>query len=132
MNGIVKIYFSRRGYGFIDGDDGESYYFHLMNTNLDRKRIYSLDGLKVEFSPYKSVIDNVTRNEAREVYFQIDEVKMDQVKVNFSEVSELLKGKVITDFRRESVMVQGPFRQYVMKVKDPETGKETEVSFSAL
>ena len=132
MNGIVKIYFSRRGYGFIDGDDGECYYFHITNTNLDQKKIYNLDGLKVEFIPFKAVNDNAVRNEAREVKFQAEEVKIDQVRVKMSEVSELLKGKVIMDFRRESSAVQGPFRQYVMKVKDPETGKETEVSFSAL
>lgn len=132
MNGIVKLYFSVRGYGFINGEDGECYFFHITNTNLDQKKIYNLDGLKVEFTPFKAVNDNTVRNEAREVNFQAEEVKMDQVRVKMSEVSELLKGKAIMDFRRESSAVQGPFRQYVMKVKDPETGKETEVSFSAL
>lgn len=132
MNGVVKLYFSVRGYGFINGEDGECYFFHITNTNLDQKKIYNLDGLKVEFIPFKAVNDNAVRNEAREVKFQAEEVKIDQVRVKMSEVSELLKGKVIMDFRRESSAVQGPFRQYVMKVKDPETGKETKVSFSAL
>lgn len=32
MTGVVKMYTDRHGYGFIVGDDGQSYFAHISNV----------------------------------------------------------------------------------------------------
>jgi len=45
MNGIVKFY-SKKGYGFISGNDGNDYFFHISELNSEIKQ-----DDKVEFEP---------------------------------------------------------------------------------
>jgi len=35
MNGIVKSFNSKRGYGFITGEDGKEYFVHYSNIKMD-------------------------------------------------------------------------------------------------
>ncbi len=33
--GIVKVFFARKGYGFIEDGEGNSYFIHFKNINID-------------------------------------------------------------------------------------------------
>ena len=47
MEGKVKFYNVRKGYGFIDGDDGQSYFFHITNLPMGAK-VYQDDRVSFE------------------------------------------------------------------------------------
>ena len=51
MKGKIRKYVINRGYGFIDGEDGQPYFFHITNTNLNPHFRYEIDGVEVEFDP---------------------------------------------------------------------------------
>jgi CspA family cold shock protein len=46
MRGKIKFFKKDRGYGFIDGDDGGSYFFHI--SEIDEKDVVMLDQELVE------------------------------------------------------------------------------------
>ena len=46
MRGRIKRYFSDKGYGFIAGEDGVDYYFHISNV---RTAVQITQGSVVEF-----------------------------------------------------------------------------------
>ena len=71
MIGTVRKYFSNRGYGFIDGEDGDSYFFHIKSTNLDLANRYELVDCMVEFTPHREIVNNVIKSHAEEVQFHI-------------------------------------------------------------
>ena len=131
MNGTVKIYFINRGYGFITGEDGEYYYFHISDSNLENGCRYRLDGAAVHFTPGNEVVNGEIKKRARNVVFELRELMVNRQIKSLDEVSALIVGKVITGFRMEEKesMV---YRQYVLTVTDPETGKETTVLFTGL
>ena len=131
MNGIVKLYFINRGYGFIDGDDGETYYFHISDTNLVKGCRYNLDGAAVQFTASNEVVNGIVKKRARDIVFELGALMMDQMAADPEEVSDLLKGKVIIGFMAED-NDSGFYKKYVLDVKDPETGKEAQVSFTGL
>lgn len=47
MLGRVKVFFEQKSYGFINGDDGVDYFFHLKSTNTS---VNPYTGMRVEFS----------------------------------------------------------------------------------
>lgn len=51
MQGIVKSYLPAKGYGFIDGEDGQSYFLHKGNLNNKRHLEALVIGAKVQFEP---------------------------------------------------------------------------------
>lgn len=71
MIGTVRKYISNKGYGFIDGEDGDSYFFHIRKTNLDPAKRYELDNLMVEFTPHREIVDNVIKSHAEDVIFHL-------------------------------------------------------------
>lgn len=48
MRGRIKRYFTDKGYGFIAGEDGVDYYFHISDVNYSNRQIES--GLLVDFN----------------------------------------------------------------------------------
>lgn len=72
MTGTVTKYISKKGYGFIGGEDGESYFFHISDTDLDPGKRYVLEDLNVEFSPHQLIEKNIIRNYAKEILFRLD------------------------------------------------------------
>lgn len=118
MNGIVKLYFINRGYGFIDGDDGETYYFHISDTNLVKGCRYNLDGAAVRFTASNEVVNGIVKKRARDIVFELGALMMDQMAADPEEVSDLLKGKVIIGFMAED-NDSGFYKKYVLDVKDP-------------
>ena len=72
MKGTVKKYITARGYGFIDGEDGISYFFHISDTNLDGKYRYALEDVEVEFEPVIEQEGLVERSSAINVVSQGD------------------------------------------------------------
>ena len=131
MNGTVKIYFINRGYGFITGEDGEEYYFHISDSNLDFRCRYRLDGAAVKFTSSYEVINGAVKKRAREVMFELGALMMDQRIVSPDEVSALITGKVVTGFKMED-MESTVYKMYTLTAADPETGAETVVSFTGL
>ena len=49
MNGIVKFFDAKKGYGFITGDDGQEYFVHFSAIKSDGFKTLN-EGDKVEFS----------------------------------------------------------------------------------
>ena len=131
MKGTVKLYFINRGYGFIKGEDDEDYYFHIGDSNLDFRCRYRLDGAAVSFTPSNEVINGAVKKRAREVMFELGVLMMDQRIVNPDEVSAMIIGKVITGFQMEDVD-STVYKMYTLTASDPETGKETVVTFAGL
>lgn len=68
MFGRVTNYFEDRGYGFILGDDKESYFIHRLNLNGE----YLQRGYRVFFRPYSN--DRSDRN-AKDVIVIDSEIK---------------------------------------------------------
>ena len=131
MNGIVRIYFVNRGYGFIGTNNGDTYFFHISDTNLQHDFKYNLDGAKVQFTASNEIVNGEIKKRAKGVTVDLTGLKLDQAVEDPDKVSSLLKGKVIIDFQmvdKSSV----PYKLYTLIVKDPETGQEAEVSFSGL
>ena len=48
MNGRIKIYNSDKKFGFILGEDGNDYFFHISNVKFINKPV---EGAMVEFEP---------------------------------------------------------------------------------
>lgn len=74
MKGIVREYVTQRGFGFINGEDDISYFFHLSDTDLNIKYRYRLDGVEVEFEPtQKTEADGLrVRYRAKQVHVMAD------------------------------------------------------------
>lgn len=53
MQGIVKFYKISKGYGFIAGDDGTDYYFHITDIE-DSISETTMVGTRVEFIPFET------------------------------------------------------------------------------
>ena len=51
VEGIVKSFSPLHGYGFINGEDGQNYFFHNAEWRL---RIPPAEGIKVIFEPTKT------------------------------------------------------------------------------
>jgi len=51
MRGKVKRYFEKKGYGFIQGDDGQDYFFHYTSVP---EGIILKEGDEVSFDPIKT------------------------------------------------------------------------------
>ncbi|HCO44895.1 MAG TPA: hypothetical protein DCZ11_04110 [Gammaproteobacteria bacterium] len=49
MKGIVKRFYFRKGFGFIEGDQGTEYFFHYSDFNGDKQALRP--GLEIEFEP---------------------------------------------------------------------------------
>lgn len=49
MKGIVKRFYVRKGFGFIEGDQGTEYFFHYSDFTGDKAALRP--GLDVEFQP---------------------------------------------------------------------------------
>jgi CspA family cold shock protein len=49
MKGIVKRFYFRKGFGFVEGDQGTEYFFHYSDFNGDKQDLRP--GLEVEFEP---------------------------------------------------------------------------------
>ena len=49
MKGIVKRFYFRKGFGFIEGDQGTEYFFHYSDFNGDKQDLRP--GLEIEFEP---------------------------------------------------------------------------------
>lgn len=49
MKGIVKRFYFRKGFGFIEGDQGTEYFFHYSDFTGDKETLRP--GLAVEFQP---------------------------------------------------------------------------------
>lgn len=71
MIGTVRKYISNKGYGFIDGEDGERYFFHITKTNLNPASRYQLDNLMVEFDPKREIINHEIKTRAENVIFHL-------------------------------------------------------------
>lgn len=69
MKGIIQKYFTGKGYGFIKGEDEKSYFFHISDTNLDKKFRYDLDDVEVEFEPDEVRNTLGTKMQAKNVKF---------------------------------------------------------------
>ena len=52
MKGTIAFYNSKKRWGFIDGEDGESYFLH--HSNIIDKNIPLSEGFEVEFKPETS------------------------------------------------------------------------------
>ena len=48
MKGIIKRFFCHRGYGFIDAEDGQSYFCHISNIDIPDGQ-YPQEGQEVLF-----------------------------------------------------------------------------------
>lgn len=48
MKGVIQRFFWNRGYGFIDAEDGKSYFCHISNVDLPEGQ-YPKDGQQVVF-----------------------------------------------------------------------------------
>lgn len=48
--GFVKSFLSSKNYGFIKGDTGQSYFFHISNVKKSEQKSIT-DGIRVSFSP---------------------------------------------------------------------------------
>ena len=46
MKGTVKRFFGEKGYGFVDGNDGQSYFLHIKQI---RDQVIPKDGDEVKF-----------------------------------------------------------------------------------
>lgn len=66
MKGEITKYFDNKGYGFITGEDKETYWFH--ETFLKEKRILPEEGDKVEFKEH----DTPKGKQAREVDIRVE------------------------------------------------------------
>ena len=53
MNGTVKFYNAKMGYGFVQGEDDQSYFVHQSNIKMDGFRRLSKND-NVEFVPDKN------------------------------------------------------------------------------
>lgn len=50
MNGKVRFYDTEKGFGFIDCEDGSSYFFHIKSCpELDQKAKHELTGKEAQF-----------------------------------------------------------------------------------
>lgn len=96
MKGRIKNYFNERGFGFIIGDDGNEYFFHISDIlfSEDPRR-----GLCVEFSPSRSPKGLV----AQTVYLVFD-VKPSSTFVSFGNIR--LKASNIKDYGISSGYVE--------------------------
>lgn len=54
MKGIVIRFDRSRGYGFINGEDGQSYFVHQSNILMSGYR-YLIEDQKVKFKPSQNV-----------------------------------------------------------------------------
>lgn len=77
MKGKVRKYITSRGYGFIDGEDGLSYFFHITDTNLDPRFRYEMDGVEAEFDPVEKHEGLVIKTHAENVRIDMDEDTQD-------------------------------------------------------
>ncbi len=50
LNGKVKSFNKIKGYGFINGDDGNEYFFHFSSLNMEGFKTVNVDD-KVTFEP---------------------------------------------------------------------------------
>ena len=104
---------------------------YTVYSNLENGCRYRLDGAAVHFTPGNEVVNGEIKKRARNVVFELRELMVNRQIKSLDEVSALIVGKVITGFRmeeKESIV----YRQYVLTVTDPETGKETTVLFTGL
>ena len=67
-----RKYFTYKGYGFIQAEDGNSYFFHISNTNLGGRYRYALDGLDCTFDPLSEADERGQRCAAVNVNVKAD------------------------------------------------------------
>lgn len=49
MKGKIKFYDAKKGFGFVEADDGNSYFVHASNITSGRTSSYLIDNDEVEF-----------------------------------------------------------------------------------
>lgn len=66
MNGVITTFFADKGYGFIQGENNTSYFFHVRDLEKDTNQLDISRGYNVSFSPSKGQkgeqAKNVTTN----------------------------------------------------------------------
>ena len=72
MKGIIQKYVTTRGFGFIDGEDGKRYFFHITDTNLDPRFQYEMTGIEAEFEPVEVHEGLVIKTHANNVQINAD------------------------------------------------------------
>lgn len=81
MQGTIKFYKMDKGYGFIAGDDGKDYYFHISDV-VDRIPEVTMKGTPVRFTPLETrrgimgkeitALEEIINKESAEHLRQID------------------------------------------------------------
>ena len=71
MQGKIRTYFTDKGYGFIDGTDGNSYFFHISGTNLNAAKRYDLEGMQATFTPASATVKGMIKSTARDVLIDL-------------------------------------------------------------
>jgi cold shock CspA family protein len=67
VTGTVQSFSARRGDGFVDGDDGESYYFHCVNIADGSREIAASTRVSARMS-----VGLLGRDELSEIYALAD------------------------------------------------------------
>lgn len=85
MNGTVKWFNNKKGYGFINGEDGKEYFFHYTAIISDKKFKALKDGVNVT---YDTTTNEVGKTFAVNVQKRITPVINNNNANNVKEVSE--------------------------------------------
>jgi len=80
MKGIIQKYVTTRGFGFIEGEDGKRYFFHITDTNLDPRFQYEMTGAEAEFEPVEKHEGLVIKTHAKNVQINADIDCMSEMK----------------------------------------------------
>lgn len=86
MRGVVRRYVVKRGFGFIQGEDGREYFAYWGNINAPNGQKLLVSNQIVEFEPKKP-----DRSEQKDIATNITVVGMDTNKIS----DEVLNGECI-------------------------------------
>ena len=108
MQGIIKSYLGDKGYGFISGDDGKDYFFHVNSIKNKKQQDEIADGLSVKFNG----VPTPKGYSAKSIEFEIDP---QHLKYKVPDKVEISKTSEVPNWQRHSLLHSSLYQRTTCK-----------------